>query len=92
MSLWRPDGWHPLGVVNDTLRDVKRMSRFDLEKVAGYLVEAGADAMVRGVREWGNEPCPHRAHNAKYFRPRRACTECWQFLEEGSDETLGSKE
>ena len=32
------------------------------------------------VVNWRLEPCPHRAHNAKYFKPRCACEQCWENL------------
>jgi hypothetical protein len=32
--------------------------------------------------EWGQEPCPHRSHNAKYFKPKSACGKDWQELKE----------
>ena len=45
--------------------------------------EQGKDDMRQQIVEWGGEPCPHRAHNATYFRPRHACEKCWQALREG---------
>lgn len=41
--------------------------------------EAQRDTL-RQVMEWRLEPCLHRSHNAKYFKPKCACEKCWQEL------------
>ena len=55
--------------------------KFDMQSPWGlvdrYTVgKAIIQAQLKKILEWGNEPCPHRAHNAKYFRPRFACGKC----------------
>ena len=37
-------------------------------------------ADMEGFIEWGDEECPHRSSNAKYFKPRKVCCKCWQAL------------
>ena len=43
-------------------------------------------AQLGKVWDWGLEPCPHRANNAKYFKPRCACGKCWDELLKECDE------
>ena len=38
------------------------------------------DEQMKLFEEWRLEPCPHRAHNAKFFKPRYVCEKCWQAL------------
>ena len=47
------------------------------------MFEAGADAMLKEIYEWGEEDCPHDTTvglEIVHWSLKRNCDECWQEL------------
>ena len=61
-------------VANVCWKTLSPSGQTSLELVA----TAQRDKTLRDVRDWLMEACPHRAHNAKYFKPKGVCPKCWQ--------------
>ena len=70
----RPDGWEK------TLQEAVDHMRVGCGiPLSNLCFEAGADAMLKAIYEWGNEECTEKSHwqlNAK----KRECVVCWQEL------------
>lgn len=76
MKNWRPDDWtNPCEVVITSGTDVGGRQRL-INEGASKVYEAGADAMLKKVYEWGDELCDMH-QETKY---KRQCGYCWQAL------------
>jgi len=51
-------------------------------KQAPISFKAGQDSMLKEVKEWRIEACPH-VSNPNYFKPKYTCEMCWQAFLKG---------
>lgn len=50
------------------------------------IAQLSVQTLWERILDWHMEPCPHRACNAKYFKPSCACAKCWQILQSQLEE------
>lgn len=92
--MWRPDGWeNPLPEAyeigdNSSPEDiwVRKFCQNTLNGLGHDMYEAGADAILNAVIEWGEEYCMKHTGILPMKKQRRVCEECWQSLRESVGE------
>ena len=80
-SSWRPDGWP------DRYLEAYRKEHTGYGSPERAMFEAGADAELEVIYEWGNEDCLEHIHlsikdnEARHTKTKKhSCPLCWQTL------------